>query len=111
MAEPTWTTLPDLAEMLGIDVLRLRHLLADGTLAGVRGDDGVLRVPGEFVADGQVLKGLAGVLTVLRDGGYDDASALDWLFADDPSLPGSPVQALRENRGTEVKRRAQALAW
>jgi hypothetical protein len=26
-------------------------------------------------------------------------------------LPGSPVQALAENRGTEVKRRAQALAF
>ena len=28
----------------------------------------------------------------------------------DIQLPGTPVQALRENRGTEVKRRAQALA-
>ena len=27
-----------------------------------------------------------------------------------PTLPGTPVQALSENRGTEVKRRAQALA-
>ncbi|NJP82684.1 DNA-binding protein, partial [Streptomyces sp. AA8] len=26
------------------------------------------------------------------------------------SLPGTPADALRENRGTEVKRRAQALA-
>lgn len=111
MAEPTWTTVPDLAEMLGVDVLTARRLLADGTLVGVRGDDGILRVPAEFVADGQVVKGLTGVLTVLRDGGYDDAAVLGWLFADEPSLPGSPVQALRENRGTEVKRRAQALAW
>ncbi|HEY5334695.1 MAG TPA: Rv2175c family DNA-binding protein [Mycobacteriales bacterium] len=111
MAEPTWTTVPDLAEMLGTDVLAVRHLLADRTLVGVRGDDGILRVPGEFVAEGQVLKGLTGVLTVLRDGGWDDEAVLGWLFADDPTLPGAPVQALMENRGTEVKRRAQALAW
>ncbi|HEX7355397.1 MAG TPA: Rv2175c family DNA-binding protein [Mycobacteriales bacterium] len=111
MAEPTWTTVPDLADRLGTDVLRVRNLIADGTLVGVRGDDGILRVPGEFVADGQVLKGLAGVLTVLRDGGYDDMAALAWLFAEDATLPGSPIQALVENRGTEVKRRAQALAW
>lgn len=111
MAEPTWTTVPDLAEMLGTDVLRVRDLLADRTLLGRRGEDGILRVPGEFVADGQVLKGLTGVLTVLRDGGFDDEAALTWLFADDDTLPGAPVQALMENRGTEVKRRAQALAW
>jgi hypothetical protein len=111
VAEPTWTTVPDLAEMLGTDVLRVRHLLSDRTLVGARGEDGILRVPGEFVADGQVLKGLTGVLTVLRDGGFDDEAALAWLFADDATLPGAPVQALMENRGTEVKRRAQALAW
>ncbi|CAM5372847.1 DNA-binding protein OS=Streptomyces cyaneofuscatus OX=66883 GN=G3I52_17875 PE=4 SV=1 [Streptomyces cyaneofuscatus] len=35
---------------------------------------------------------------------------LEWLFTPDPSLPGTPAQALSENRGTEVKRRAQALA-
>jgi hypothetical protein len=35
---------------------------------------------------------------------------LEWLFTADPSLPGTPAQALAENRGTEVKRRAQALA-
>jgi hypothetical protein len=29
----------------------------------------------------------------------------------DDSLPGPPVAALREHRGTEVKRRAQALGF
>jgi len=33
-----------------------------------------------------------------------------WLFTDD-ELPGSPITALVENRGTEVRRRAQALAF
>ena len=57
----------------------------------------------------QILKGLPGTLSLLADCGFSDDEALRWLFTDD-KLPGSPVQALAENRGTEVKRRAQALA-
>ena len=34
----------------------------------------------------------------------------DWLFTDD-DLPGRPIDALRENRGSEVKRRAQVLEY
>jgi hypothetical protein len=51
------------------------------------------------------------VLTVLHDGGYDDRQILRWLFTDDDTLPGRPIDALRENRGAEVKRRAQAMAF
>ena len=68
----------------------------------------VLAVVATVVLDLAVLR--TGLLTVLTDCGFNDAEALRWLFTDDPSLPGSPVQALTENRGTEVKRRAQALA-
>jgi len=48
---------------------------------------------------------------VLHDGGYEDEQALRWLFTPDDTLPGRPIDALRENRGTEVKRRAQAMAF
>ncbi len=58
-----------------------------------------------------MLKGLPGTLTLLADSGFDDDAALRWLFTADESLPGTPVQALAENRGTEVRRRAQALAF
>ena len=34
-----------------------------------------------------------------------------WAFTPDDSLPGTPAAALAENRGTEVKRRAQALGF
>jgi hypothetical protein len=68
-------------------------------------------VPAELLMDGQIVKGVPGVLTVLHDGGYDDHEALAWLFTPDDSLPGRPIDALRENRGTEVKRRAQAMAF
>jgi hypothetical protein len=46
----------------------------------------------------------------LGDDGFTDDEAYRWLTIDDPSLPGRPIDALRENRGTEVRRRAQALA-
>jgi hypothetical protein len=32
------------------------------------------------------------------------------MFTPDESLPGRPIDALRENRGSEVKRRAQAMS-
>ena len=57
-----------------------------------------------------LLKHLPGLLTVLRDGGFSDEEAFEWLFRADDSLPGTPVQALRDDRHTEVTRRAQALA-
>jgi hypothetical protein len=112
LAVSRWLTLPELAEALGLDVARVRRMLAEGHfLARRRGERSVLSVPVEFVQDGDLLKGLAGTLTVLSDAGYSQEEALAWLFAVDPTLPGSPVTALRQNRGTEVRRRAQALGF
>ncbi len=104
------TTVPEVAEALDVPVTRVRQLIRDRRLLAVR-HDGVLRIPADFVQGGQVLKGLPGLLTVLFDAGYDEESALRWLFETDDSLPGTPVQALRENRGREVHRRAQAMAF
>jgi len=105
-----WLALPDVASALGVDILRARQLVRERQLLAVR-RDGVLYVPAAFVQDGRVLKGLPGVLTLLADARYSDTEALGWLFAADASLPGTPVQALVQNRGTEVKRRAQALGF
>lgn len=106
-----WLTLAEAAEALGIEVNRVRQLLSDGALAAIRrGDRSVNSIPALFIADGQVVKHLGGALTVLSDSGYSTLEAIRWLFTVDESLPGSPIEALRENRGTEVKRRAQALA-
>ena len=68
------------------------------------------QVPAELLADGEIVKGVPGVLTLFADGGWDDREILAWLFTPDDSLPGRPIDALRENRGREVKRRAQAEA-
>ncbi|MGY0062540.1 Rv2175c family DNA-binding protein [Streptomyces sp. LZ34] len=108
---PAWLTLPDVAERLGVEVTRVRQLVKEGQLIAVRrGENHVLQVPTEFIGDGKVVKGLVGTLTLLKDDGFSDEEMLEWLFTPDPSLPGTPAQALHENRGTEVKRRAQALA-
>ena len=65
--------------------------------------------PGRLHPGRAVVKGLPGLLTILHDGRYDDREFIAWLFTDD-DLPGRPIDALRENRGSEVKRRAQAMA-
>jgi excisionase family DNA binding protein len=106
---PAWLTVPEAADLLGVGVNRVRQLVTDRQLLAVR-RDGVLMVPADFVQDGRVLKGLPGVLTMLADARYGHDEALRWLYTDD-DIPGSPVQALVENRGTEVKRRAQALGF
>lgn len=107
-----WLTLPELGERMGIDVSRARQVVRDRQVLAVRrGDNNALMVPEVFVQDGRVLKGLPGTLTLLADARYTDEEALRWLFTPDESLPGSPVTALVANRGTEVKRRAQALGF
>ncbi len=100
------------AKELGVSVTKVRTWIREHQLAGAVPSPGAgQQVPALLVMDGVVVKGVPGVLTVLHDGGYDDRAALVWLFTEDDSLPGRPIDALRENRGAEVKRRAQALAF
>jgi excisionase family DNA binding protein len=106
-----WITMPEAAERLGLDVLKVRQLLRDGRLLAVRPDDGPLRIPSVFIAGSDIVKSLPQVITLLRDNKYTDDEAVRWLFTAEESLPGTPIQALVENRGTEVKRRAQASAF
>lgn len=105
-----WLTLAEAATRLGVSTSRTKQLLRDHKLLAVR-RDGKLMLPAAFIHDRQVLKGLPGTLTLLSDTGFDNVEALRWLFTADDTLPGTPVQALTENRGTEVRRRAQAMAF
>lgn len=102
-------SIPEVAQRLGVPVSRVHQLVRDGHLLAIR-RNGALAIPEEFLGDDTVVKGLAGTITVLRDGGYEDQEIVRWLFEDDPSLPGTPIEALRGNRGREIKRRAQAMA-
>jgi hypothetical protein len=107
-----WLTLPELAERIATPLPKVRQLLREGRLVAVeRGAPPVKSVPAEFVAEGRLVKGLSGALTVLRDAGYDDRQALRWLLTDDPAIPGRPVDAMAAGRDTAVKRRAMVLAF
>ena len=107
-----WLALPDLAEAIDVPLGKVRQFLREGRLVAVeRGHPPVKQVPAELVADGQLIKGLAGALTVLRDAGYSDVEALRWLLTPDPSIPGRPVDEMAAGRHTAVKRRAQVLAF
>ncbi|MFZ0159996.1 MAG: Rv2175c family DNA-binding protein [Kineosporiaceae bacterium] len=107
-----WLPLPDVAEQLGVDVIRVRRLIQDRFLIAVRrGERGVLSVPAEMLRDGEVMAEMPGTLNVLADAGYTPDEALRWLVSPDETLPGSPLEALRAGRKTEIRRRAQALAF
>ncbi|MHC1561709.1 Rv2175c family DNA-binding protein [Actinomycetospora sp. C-140] len=103
-------SLAQCAERLGVPRTRVSQMIKQGQLLGVREGDRWI-VPAAFLTDDGVVKGLPGTISLLRDGGYADGEILRWLFADDESLPGMPIDALRSDRGREVKRRAQAMAF
>jgi len=106
-----WLDWKATAAELGVSVSKVRQLIREHQLAAaVPTPGGGQQVPAELVMDGAIVKGVAGVLTLLADGGWDDREILTWMFTADDSLPGRPIDALRENRGAEVKRRAQAIA-
>jgi hypothetical protein len=106
-----WLTIPEVAARLGLPAGRVRQMLRDRKLLGVTRPDGTFAVPAAFLDGDQVVRGLHGTLTLLFDCGFDEPDALRWLFTTDDSLPGTPIQAICEHRGTEVNRRAQALAF
>jgi hypothetical protein len=103
-------TLTEVAERMGIGPTGVRDLVRSGQLLSLSTDDGA-RVPAEQLDGDQLVKHLVPVLRLLRDAGYSDDEALRWLTTADDSLPGTPLQALHENRATEIKRRAQALGF
>jgi hypothetical protein len=108
----SWLPLPDVGERLGLDVGKVRRLLQDRVLVAARvGERRLLCVPEALIADGAPLPDLKGTLSVLSDSGFDDEASLRWLFTPDDTLPGTPVDNLRRGRKTEVRRRAQALAF
>lgn len=121
--EPVYD-LPAVAELLGVPVTRVHHLLRQGQLIAVR-RNGIPVVPQVFFSRQapEIVKPLPGLLAVLRDGGYRDTEILRWLFTPDATLTltrdgvresvdnGRPVDALHAHQAREVLRRAQAMAY
>jgi hypothetical protein len=106
-----WLDWTETGRILGVTPAKVRTMVKDHELAAAVPTPGAgPQVPAAFLDDdGLVVKGLGGLLTVLHDGRYDDRECIAWLFTD-ADLPGRPIDALRENRGAEAKRRAQAMA-
>ncbi|WP_026550842.1 Rv2175c family DNA-binding protein [Arthrobacter sp. Br18] len=109
---PGWLNLPDAAALLGVSITKVHGLLDDRALVSVRITGRNIRsIPADFFLEDGVLESLRGTVVVLADSGFKDDEIIRWLFTEDESLPGRPIDALREGRKTEIRRRAQAAAW
>ncbi|CAM3634486.1 Rv2175c family DNA-binding protein [Nocardioides marinus] len=106
-----WLEWSEVADQLGVSVGKVRTMIREHQLAAaVPWERAGQRVPALFLQDGEPVKGLPGLITMMHDNGYDDREIIAWIFLD-ADLPGRPIDALRENRGSEVKRRAQSMAF
>lgn len=109
-----WLTVPDAAEQLGVPLSRVRQLIADREVLAVRiGERRVTAIPAKFLDEHGPRPELRGTFTVLADGGMDDEEIIGWLFTPDATLPveGAPIDAIRAGHKTEIRRRAQELAF
>lgn len=107
-----WVTLPDIAESTGEIVTRVRRWLDEKSILGLKiGSPKVLKVPALFVTSEGPVPTLRGTLHLLGDAGYSDDESIVWLYTPDDSLPGRPIDRLVEGQKSEVRRRAQALAF
>ena len=110
-APRTWLTVPELVDLLGVPQGRVRRLIDDYSLLAVR-VDGILKVPADFVRDGEPLHELRGTVIVLHDAGFTDDEAMNWMLTANDLLGGTaPIDALRAGRKAEVRRVAQSLGF
>ena len=109
-----WLSVPEFADQLGLTASQVRELVREGGLAAQRRTDrNTVQIPAGFIVDGEsgpeIIPTLRGTLTLLRDAGFDDDAALEWLMTDEPALGMSPLAALRQGQRAHVRRLAQAL--
>lgn len=105
-----WLTVPDLVEALGVSQSKVRRLLEERHLVGIRRDNGPLAVPASFIRDGNPLTELHGTIIVLSDLHFSDEEILTWLLEVDDALGVAPIDALWSGRKAEVRRVAMTLA-
>ncbi|MEJ4113327.1 Rv2175c family DNA-binding protein [Corynebacterium kroppenstedtii] len=110
------------ADYLHQPVSRVKDLINKGQLIAVDRDkqrqiparffnglnDAGFPEPGRRVT---VNKHVPGVIALLADGGYSNEEILAYLFSNDDSLPGRPIDALHGHLAREVMRRAQAMGF
>ncbi|MFZ4079556.1 MAG: Rv2175c family DNA-binding protein [Microbacteriaceae bacterium] len=105
-----WLTIPDLVDALGVSQSKVRRLLEERHLVGIRRDGGPLAVPASFVRDGIPLTELQGTVIVLSDLHFSDEEILTWLLEQDDALGVAPIDAMLSGRKAEVRRVAMTLA-
>lgn len=109
---PEWVTVPDAAELAGVDLRVVRKWMQEREVLAVRrGERAVVSIPAGFVTPEGPLHHLKGTLSVLLDSGFSDVESIRWLYTPDDTLPGTPIDALKANRKTEIRRRAQAESF
>ncbi len=104
-----WLSMPELVEVLGEPLGRVRRLLDEHHLIGIR-HDGVFAVPAVFIVDGSPLTSLRGTIIALQDAGFSDDEVVSWLLAPEESLGRTPIEALLAGHKSEVRRVARTLA-
>lgn len=104
-----WLTMPDLVEVLGESLGRVRRLIDEHYLVGSK-RNGAFAVPAVFIVDGHPLPSLRGTVIALQDAGFSDDELIDWLLAEDDTLGRSPIAALLAGHKSEVRRLARTLA-
>jgi len=100
--------MPDLVEALDEPLGRVRRLLDENYLVGAK-HDGVFAVPSVFIVDGAPIPSLRGTVIALKDVGFSDDEAIEWLLAYEESMGRAPIEALRAGHKSEVRRIARAL--
>ncbi len=110
-----WLNLPDLAEILDIEVGKARGMVRDRQIVGVkRGNPKVFQVPARFVlpdVEGRpgIIPTLRGTVMVLSDAQFTEEEILEWLFSPNDELGERPVDALVNGKRAAVRRVAQTL--
>ena len=102
-----WLDWDEAAARLGVTEAKVRTMVRDHELAAAVPRPGAgPKVPAAFIGeDGLPVKGLAGLLTVLHDGGYDDREIIAWLYLDArPAGPPDRRAAREPRRGGQAPR-------
>ena len=112
----------EVADYLHQPVSRVRDRINKGQLIAVNRDK-QLQIPARFFNglndEGQpepgervtINKHVPGLIALMSDGGYSNEEILNYLFTDDDTLPGRPIDALHGHLAREVMRRAQAMGF
>jgi hypothetical protein len=111
--DDAWLAVPDIMELTGARLPVVKAWLQERELVGLRrGPNKAVMVPASFLTPEGPVKNLRGTITVLGDSGLNDEEIVDWLHRPDDTLPGgNAIEALRNGSKTEVRRRAQELAF